>query len=216
MNSPIKYLIRGIFKKAKEESGIKSTYGCCNYLEEKFREDFKCYDGTSSRSFARLHDKYVEESRPENATPKPGLLDAMSQYLGFEDYQSFIVSQGNNKESSTTKSTSKRPERIIIALLLLVICLIVIYSIVSGPGVRTPECMVWNHVHYQKISCELNLHMDRAGEIIEFDKKLYNHLKMIPAQDAKVGSSYYYKVSSDSLQFFSWYGKHPVNGADLK
>lgn len=220
MDPRIKYLIKEIFKKAKEESGQTSVYACCKHLENRFREDFKCHEGTSSRSFARLHQKYVEESQRENSTPKPGLLDAMSQYLGYSDYRSFLLEDKpisfNGFINRLTKISVS--ERTLIGILILIICLMLSYTIfMNNPsGPPPPECMIWKITHFEIISCELSFNIDKAGEIIGFDEKLYENMKMIPKSEVRVGSSYYYKVDRDSLQFFSWYGLHPVNGEDLK
>lgn len=86
----------------------------------------------------------------------------------------------------------------------------------NNPSGPPPECMIWKITHFEIISCELSFNIDKAGEIIGFDEKLYENMKMIPKSEVRVGSSYYYKVDRDSLQFFSWYGLHPVNGEDLK
>ncbi|WP_417359143.1 hypothetical protein [Galbibacter sp.] len=224
MDSPIKYLIQGVFQKAKEESGQTSINSCCNHLEGRFREDFKCYEGTSSRSFTRLHKKYIEESHHEKAAPKAELLDAMSRYLGHKDYQDFLISQGNGKKSSSSHSSfsnaRKKPnrERIIILFIGLVIGSLLGYKILTGGtgSQPSPECMIWNQTHFEKISCELSLNIEKAGKIIGFDATLFSSMKMIPENEVRVGDSYYYKVGRDSIQYFSWYGKHPLKGEDLK
>lgn len=222
MDSPIKYLIKEIFIKAKEESGQTSIYGCCNYLEQRFRDDFKCYDGTSSRSFARLHQKYVEESQLEKATPKPTLLNAMSQYLGYQDYKDFLLNHGQTDKQlsfdlKATKFTKiSISQRSIIAVLILMVCSLFSYIIFIDDYPPDPECMIWKNTHYEKISCELSLNIEKAGQIIGFDLKLYENMKMIPSSEVKVGESYYYKVGRDSVQFFSSRGLHPENGKDLK
>lgn len=223
MEKPIKYLVEEVFKKARHESGNSSVNGCCNFLETTFRDDLKCNDGTSYRSFARLHSKYITGKHPENPVPKPRLLDAMSQYLGYKDYRDFLIHYSEEEEVETAdpplpskkSSTTRNPERIIIIVLGFLICGMLFYNIIVDKG-TTPECMIWQHTHFEKISCELSLHIEKAGEIIGFDSKLFKHMKMIPKNEVRVGRSYYYKVGKDSLEFFSWYGKHPVHGADLK
>lgn len=223
MDSPIKYLIQGIFQKVEEELEDNATVNaCCTTLESKFRDDFNCFEGTSSRSFERLYKKYVEGSQPGNATPRGELLNVMSQYLGYTSYQDYIVShgKGSTKNSAIPSNNKwyklKKPEHIIILILTLITCAVLGYTILNGSGQSAPECMVWNQTHFERISCELSLNFEKAGKIMEYDKTLFSKMEMIPGSEVEVGRSYYYKIGRDSIQFFSWDGKHPVNGGNLK
>lgn len=222
MDKHIKYLISEVFEKAIETSGEISINGYCNYLESTFRDDLKCYEGTSSKSFLRLYKKYVLGTEPENADPKPKLLTVMSQYLGFKDYEDFILH--NKQEFYDTidpppipgkDSKTKNPERIIIIVLGLLISGMLLYTIIID-GETPPECMIWEKTHFKKISCELDKNPDKAGKIKQFDVKLFKDMKMIPKNAVQVGYSYYHKENRDSIEFFSRSGKHPVNGDDLK
>jgi len=222
MNKPIKYLIVEVFEKAIETSSETSINGYCNYLELTFRDDLKCYEGTSYRSFLRLYKKYVLGTEPKNAAPRPKLLTVMSQYLGYKDFEDFIMH--NKHEFGDTidpspmpvkDSKTKNPERIIIIVLGLLISGMLLYNIIID-GETPPECMIWEKTHFKKISCELGLHLDKAGEIRGFDVKLFKDMKMIPKNQVQVGNSYYHKVNRDSIEFFSMHGKHPVNDDDLK
>src|SRR5690606_15214794 len=84
-------------------------------------------------------------------------------------------------------------ERNIIVVLVLMVCSMFCYIIFIDEGPPPPECMIWKDTHYEKISCELSLNIEKAGQIIGFDLKLYENMKMISTSDVKVGESYYYK-----------------------
>lgn len=222
MVKPLKSLTKGIFDKAELESGSKTKNGWCNHLELTFRDDLKVNEGTSSKSFARLYDKYIAESHPENADPKPALLEAMSQYIGFSSYREFLMSHkeletedSGNPVKAKKKSKSLNKERIVILLLGLIIFLMLMFNFVTG-NPKDPKCMIWRGDQFVGISCDLSNHPQDAGKIQTFDKKLFKNMKLIPPAKVVLGSSYYYKFKRDSLEFYSWGGKHPVNGIDLK
>lgn len=222
MDTPLKSLIKRMFEKAEVDSGNKTKNGRCNYLETTFRDDLKCYEGTSSKSFSRLYDKYIVESHPENADPKPGLLEVMSHYLGFESYRDFLVNYNENdvENSGNLLDSKKRreavnTERIVILILGLVIFSMLIFNFIIGIRPE-PKCMIWKQQQFVEISCDLSIHPKEAGNIKAFDKKLFKNMKLIPGTEVKLGSSYYYKVNRDSIEFYSWRGKHPVDGGDLK
>lgn len=217
MEKHIEYLVKKIFDKAQQETGNASLNGCCIYLETKFRDDLKCYDGSSYKTFTRLHSKYVTKKQPENPLPKPSLLDAMSVYIGYQDFQDYLLNRGKipigSGRNPKAQLKTKNPERtVIVVLVFIIIGILGFRSIIGDPL----QCMIWKGTQFKKISCEFDPKIYKPGKIREFDSKLFKNMRMIPKKEVKVGSSYYYKLSKDSLEFFSWYGKHPVNGDDLK
>ncbi|QLE01303.1 hypothetical protein HX109_06880 [Galbibacter sp. BG1] len=218
----IEALVRKVFEKAEKESTKNSPHGLSVYLESKFHNDLKCYHNTSYKTIERAYKKYIDATNPHASKPKHDLLEAMSRYLGYKNYEDFINNYSEEKlERETDKPIKgtplkRRPKERLLILILGISLLGMLCFNLFFTNEKESSCMTWQETKFIEVSCDLNDHKTATNTIVRYDAKLYKHMKRIPLKAVEVGKSYYYKADKDSVEFFSWYGKHPVNGEDLK
>ncbi|UNY98447.1 hypothetical protein MQE36_15370 [Zhouia spongiae] len=216
-----KTLVQHVFEKARLQTGKESKNGQAEYLAHIFTEDYKY--SITTRALTAIYNKYVLENPSRSATIKPELADVMSIYLGFKNHSDFATKQnetdtgsGSGKENHLSLSQKGGRERITIVVLGVIILGMLFYNFFGHNDRPEEGCMIWDGDHYTLVSCDLKDRRDTESEVVLFDKKMYDHMKKIGYGSVKVGSSYYCKVNKDSLEFFSWYGLHPVSKANLK
>ena len=99
-----KQLFIEAFDRARLQSGKKTKNGLAGHLEECLRP-FRV-SGSSERNLLRYYGKYIEENE-DTINPKAELLNAVSQYLDFESYEDFVLSN-ETKEEEGFQSKGRR------------------------------------------------------------------------------------------------------------
>lgn len=96
-----KLLIREVFERGKKESGRNSKNGIAIYLWSYFEDQMKFT--ISDKTLVRYNDAFLRDDRDVNI--EPFILDKLSQYLDFKDFNDFCKSESFtkiNKDSSRT------------------------------------------------------------------------------------------------------------------
>lgn len=204
-------LVNKAFEKALEETGKNSLNGRAEYLSEYIIEEFRF--NISTKSLIRYF--------KGQSTPNMEVLNALSRYLGYSDYQQFIrknTEAAPPQEPLPAFEVSKAiifergRKRTILATMLLAIVIITGYA---GFLQGKEDCMVWMEDHYEKTSC--------SGSELEqsLNQEILENLKKIEVTDTteffRNGQvQVWYDKTDGVLEYFSFYGIHPENGKTLK
>ncbi|TRZ46230.1 hypothetical protein [Robertkochia solimangrovi] len=222
----IKELFEEVFKKAREDSGKDTKNGLsgivCDYLEEELNYP------VTQKTLVRYHDQYILGKEAAANSPKSELLNVLSQYLGYENYEAFVgskesINQINPVEYEDIKHTGNRTlERMLFSVISLILLGALGISIVKS-GSNETDCMYWNVTQYELIDCDLSLHPDLANKIIPYRDFLFNHMKKIEADattvffdEKKKPIIWYGKGIGGNYEYFTTYGLHPETQKSLK
>ena len=104
-----KKLFEEVFKKAEERSPSKTRNGVCAFLENAFYEMDRYSFG--KETFIRYYKKY-REGKNIKYNPNAELLNKCAQYLGYEDYEDFVLK--NKNENPKEKDDDEKPPFIIL------------------------------------------------------------------------------------------------------
>lgn len=204
-------LVNKAFEKALKETYKESLNGRAEYLSEYILEEFRYT--ISPKSLIRYFKR--------QSTPNMEVLNALSGYLGYSNYQHYLLK--NNEVASpseqlpaseVTKSIifERGRKRTILATTLLVILIITGYA---GFLQGKEDCMVWMEDHYEKTSCTgSEMEQSLNQEILENLKKIEVTDTTEFFRNGKV--QVWYEKTDGELEFFSYYGIHPENGKTLK
>jgi hypothetical protein len=89
-------LFEELFEVAKERSTRKSRNGICRYLAEAFTDKYNSY--FNKERFIRYYKKFVESKSISN-NPNGEFPDQCAQFLGYENYEDYVLKNSSRKES---------------------------------------------------------------------------------------------------------------------
>lgn len=222
-----KKLFQEVFKKAENQCGNNTKHGLSSHLERVFSDDLKF--SVSKITFIRYYEKYIENDSNNPNNPSSDLLNKISEYLGYNNYEDFVSknSQQNVKENITiylgedSKKLSvfktfiqKNRVSIISVGSLLLIGFIVFNSI------NQQRWMVWETDHYEEVKFDAKKY--NLGQLKLYDEERINDLKKItPDCDTHFFGSngevkvWYGKNINKELEYFTAFGLHPETGKTL-
>lgn len=265
-----KQLIQNVFERIKETSEKDTKYGWSDDLADAIEKKIKFK--ISSRTLSRYYDAYIDGIDEEKGI-ETLILNRLSQYLGFNDYEDFcttiekkgenasktIVKIGvdNNEASSISGGTgvnisiintnevassgdNERDPGLIgrikenglgileMTFVLLMVTGGVVFSNNKGsvsrglisnwdPIAVDKPFMYWDGDRYMATdSSSLGPQID----VIPMDKFRFKYFKKITRPDTlnatnSMGKVWYDKTNNN-VEFFTSYGKHPVNDKALK
>ncbi|WBV59203.1 hypothetical protein PFY12_09025 [Chryseobacterium camelliae] len=265
-----KQLIQNVFERIKETSEKDTKYGWSDDLADAIEKKIKFK--ISSRTLSRYYDAYIDGIDEEKGI-ETLILNRLSQYLGFNDYEDFcttiekkgenasktIVKIGvdNNEASSISGGTgvnisiintnevassgdNERDPGLIdrikenglgileMTFVLLMVMGGVVFSNNKGsvsrglisnwdPITVDKPFMYWDGDRYMATdSSSLGPQID----VIPMDKFRFKYFKKITRPDTlnatnSMGKVWYDKTNNN-VEFFTSYGKHPINDKALK
>ncbi|MEL4306925.1 hypothetical protein [Joostella sp. CR20] len=213
MNYLHKKLVKRVFEEAQVKSGKNSKSGQAEYLSNQFEE---LGHQITSRTFTSIYNKYVLGNEARAVTLKPELLEFMAKYIGYDSYEDFVTNNTtpSEKQQNPVKTKSKyfNLERIVLYSLLAVILGGLCYSFFLK---KEPKCMTWNGEKYEVVSCDIS-EVEVPNDIIIYDATIYKKQHKLSLSEVKVGMSYYCKMNKGAIEFYAYFGKHPVTKEHLK
>ncbi|MCP9201336.1 hypothetical protein MKO06_15610 [Gramella sp. GC03-9] len=203
----MKEFLEQIFNKAERESGLKSLRGRCEYISESLLENFKY-----QLSYKSLERYYKNESSPKGETK-----DMLAKYLGYSDYNEFILNKHSGDNEKIEVESHKGPYAIKGFKQWILVSLIPLIGTAGYVGFLngSEECMVWVEDHYEPIKCEGEL-----GEVA-YRSFLVKNFRQIEVSDTttffKNGEvQVWYDKYKNDLYYFTAPGINPENGKTLK
>ncbi len=211
----VKALLEAAFEKAGSLTGNSSVNGRATYLAEVISEDYRF--SITPKSLTRY---YKEESGP-----KPEVRNALAEFLGYEDYEDFVIrnSEGKasvwlppekkKKQSAPGPVPGKRDRRraLLFILAFLGIGLSSYYGFMAGSN----ECIIWDGDRYVETIC--------SGNALEkpMNLSLLNNFRRTAVSDTtrffrNGRPAIWYHKSNKELEYFTAPGLHPETGKTLK
>lgn len=195
-----------VFKKTVEDSNATTGYGISKHLFHAMDEEI------AERTLLRYYDGYILKKEGEKTKPNAFNLDALSTYLGFENFSNFSL----QKKSNTKKESIGLNKKLsLIGSTIIVSCI----GYITYDNTKE-NCMIWvENTHYETVSCE------DKGDLQSVLKDMYvleNFKRIAPDStyaffkiDGKE-NLWYGKNSKGDLEYFTSHGKHPVTDGTLK
>ena len=216
----IKILIRSVFEKAEKESKETSGYALSKYL----------YDegiGISDRNLNRYYNFYIEGRKEERINPDNPTLDLLAKYLKYEKFGEYVAQgerlvkeiseifekkEKQDEKKYTSLESVYRKWRVGSVLSFIMLGLGLAFFMVKY---FDENCMIWVEDHFEKVRCS-----GTEGQT-ELNMTLLNRFRKINPCDTTTffrngNPALWYDKSNNDLTYFTYPGKHPINGKALK
>lgn len=182
----------------------------------------------SVKKATRLYNKYVDNNEKTVVKePNKYLLDFMSQYLGFENYEDYKSIKGSKGEiitrekqiiikNSKEKSLTKKHKKGIITSSVL-FTLLVVFIINKYNNSDSENCVIWVENYFEESVCTIENTIDNSFYKIDIE----NFRKVEVTQETvffDVGNPlfWYGKSATGKMEFFTNRGIHPETLDELK
>ncbi|MBV7268038.1 hypothetical protein [Winogradskyella luteola] len=207
-------LLKKAFEKAEKETETNRVSPRAKLLSDFIFEDSREQYGEKS-----LRDKYaVATNNPESKIRlKKHAKEALSHYLGYEDYKDFL--NANSEREIVSGSQVKlfvSKNKITIMISLVIITGLLIYN-----SVTRQRWMVWQKDHYIEVKFDLE-NYDIIQLKLYKEERIKNFKKIKPNCDYEFFNAdgsvrvWYGKNIKRELEFFTDHGLHPETGKTLK
>jgi len=232
-----KKLFEEVFKKAEERSPSKTRNGVCAFLENAFSEMDRYHP--NKETFVRYYKKY-KEGKNIKYNPNADLLNRCAQYLGYEDYEDFVLKnpdssgdvisenpenfgsgKGVESEEGNFVTWIKKNKKLVVVNVVVLIVIIITIStdILSMNGDRW---MTWDENKYVEVTFNLKDYYNDA--LVPYDQNKIDLFKEIEKPDCETdylnnkgeAKLWYYKVGKGNLELYTGPGLHPTNGKTLR
>lgn len=219
-----KTLFKQAFEKAEKASGKTTIHGLSKYLSEAITENFGC--SVSEKTLVRYYKKYIEnEDEDVSHTPNTDILNAISGYLGYENFEDFVaknsevsfvtVESGEEKHTKRVTAIKRRNVVIIIVAALIIIIFILVIS------ANRQRWMVWNGEEYIEVSFDVEKYSLSQLKLYN-EERITGLRKITPDCNTEFFTEdgmekiWYGKSPKGELEYFTYFGKHPETGKTLK
>jgi hypothetical protein len=203
-------LLLKAFEKAEKEIHSDTPTHMAEHLSEYIYEQSRQQFGER-----RLRDHYTAAKKGDPIDLKKFVADALSTYLGYENYEAFVKAHPSPIEGNKKKRLYKQLRWPVAGLL------IVIFVALGYHQLTKERWMVWQEDHYVEASFDEKL-------LQEGRLKLYNEDRITDFKKIKVDCNTYYKTPDGNalvwygknpggtLEYFTALGKHPETGKTLR
>ncbi|AUC76833.1 hypothetical protein [Olleya sp. Bg11-27] len=219
-----KKLIIFAFEKAKKEEikkGIKTP--SLTHLAKNISLIIEDYSGLAfgEKSLRNYYNSAIKENEETNIK-QPKVINALCQYLGYEDYPEFYNQKGVLETNDITDNSFKKESQSFNFNRKKIMSYSIIAIIIGYFGYDTTkkDCMIWvNNTHYELVSC------DKKEDLRSLSKDQYileNFRRVKPDSTYpffKINGAenlWYEKNNTGDLDYFTSYGAHPITGKTLK
>ncbi|CAM1343584.1 hypothetical protein [Tenacibaculum amylolyticum] len=246
----LKELLQELYVKLEqeEENERKSKTGNFDFFEEHVltRSQFEKYKrkgvAVTSKTMKNYYEKYTLEWSNDAGEPKIGLLNLISEYLGFDDFKDFkkqnevikdSAQQDNDDqideiEENNTEEIVKEPDiqittkvkswkKTVLVSISILSSLYIAIIINKDVLFNSNECIVWKDDHYEKSSCFIWGAVDNSKHLINID--LFRKVKLDSVANFFTNGKanfWYGKNLEREIEYFTHRGVHPETGEELK
>ena len=200
------------FQKAEEEIQTDKVLPRAKLLSDFILEDSKEPYG---EKILGIKFNSVKDGSKKSIRLKKHAEEALSHYLGYEDYADFLKKNNYGVEESTIKLFLTK-NKIAIVVSLIIIITVLVYS-----SITKQRWMIWQEDHYVEVKFDLEKYdIDQLKiykeERIKNFKKLKATCDTDFFNDAGKVKIWYGKNSEKKLEYFTDFGLHPETGTTLK
>jgi hypothetical protein len=200
----IEEIVRKVFDKARHECPVHSRNALCICVAD--------FTSLSSKTLERLYDKYIDK-KGKVGKQSEHTINALCSYLNFSSYADYV--EKNEEEIVVNKR--KKNWKLVLMVSLLFGVGVLLFLIFNETG---SECMLWKKDHFVKVDCSTNYN----EKVVPMDPVRFTNLEEIEVDQTTIFFDevtgvplvWYYKSNNGALEFFTFPGLHPINGATLK
>lgn len=200
------------FEKAKNDIDSDKIFTRAKHLSEQIYNINKAVYGEKS-----LSEKYkgITNETIDNIHLRKDVLEALSQYLGYDSYRIFLDNQASNSKDKSFLTYIKKHKAIVIITLLL-ISSIFIYNYTTRQ-----RWMIWQEDHYVEVDFDVQKYGVNKIKVYKEERILYFRKVKPKCDDTffdKDGSVliWYGKNHNKQYEYFTALGLHPETGKTLK
>lgn len=215
-------LLLNAFEKARSELkregySLPSDSKCAGRLSEIVSEVFPY----GEKSFRKLYKKAIKNPEADIQIPRPEVLKALAQYLGYEHYNEFII-RNSIDEVNTIQKERKLPKRSNrFPFIVTVFFLVAITGFFGYHYFNKQRWMEWQGTHY--VETTFDAEKLKTGILKAYkEERIESFEQLSPTCETSFfnedGSAkvWYVKNKEGTLDCFSSYGLHPKTGKALK
>lgn len=205
-------LIIKAFEKAKKEvQSVKLTHLSIHLSDYISEESGVVYGEKSLRTYYK---KAIGNSE-DNIEFKEYVKESLSKFIGYDDYQHYLKENlPKRKQNNNIFFSNINRKRTVIGSIV-----IAVFIGYFGYDLTKKECMAWvDNSHFERVKCE------GTGEFksIQYNKVVFDNFERA-TPDCNYpffktdGSEnlWYGKSTKGELEFFTYYGLHPITGKTL-
>jgi hypothetical protein len=208
-----KLLIKA-FEKAEKEIESEKVFPRAQQLSDYIFEDSKEQYGEKS---LRIKYTAISEDSKKTIRLKKHVEEALSHYLGYEDYAGFVRAHNDAKvEEDHKPRLFSTKNKIILTIVLLIIASVVLYN-----SATKQRWMVWQDDQYIEVDFDVKRY--KVDQIKLYKEERIERFKKITTDSStlffnKDGSVkiWYGKNHKKELEYFTALGLHPETGKTLK
>ncbi len=225
-------IVQKVFDKAKTKSVSHTKHALSNEVANVISEE---YSYISPRTLERAFSKYLEKKK-NISPPKAESINLYCRYLGYKDYKNYV-----EENSSGTGPKWKLILTIGIAFGAFVLILRGIRDdtpnrdkvknetnrintgIDDESGIKDKFCMTWADSLYVTVSCNMASPSTSGTEVIPLNFTFLESMRKVKVHAAydfftedNKPRIWYYKSKDGEIEYYTYPGRHPVNGETLK
>ena len=205
------------FEKAREEIGSNIKTRIANKLSNIIYED----NGQQYGDKILVVNYNKVKSDPNTQIElKPFVLDALSRYVGYQDYVSFANQNKPSNELQEQNKTNAAFGFVKEYKIGIIICVFLVIGFIIFNSINQQRWMVWETDHYEEVKFDAKKY--NLGHLKLYDEERINDLKKItPDCDTHFFDSngdvkiWYGKNINKELEYFTAFGLHPETGKTL-
>ncbi|MBN4085027.1 hypothetical protein JYT89_01650 [Flavobacteriaceae bacterium AH-315-B10] len=213
-----KELIILAFEKARKDTGSEKLTRLSNYLSDYIQEDSGEVYGEKS---LRINYNLVRNDNEKQIDLKSYIVEALSHYLGYDNYLDFLNKTTIIETSSKSDNNLSIREFIKKNKITIIVSLLIIIGFVSTIAITKQRWMVWQEDHYVEV--KFNSEKYKLNQLKLYNGDRVKNFQKIDAvcntkffeMDGKV-KVWYGKNVNGGLEYFTSLGKHPETGKTLK
>lgn len=222
----IEKLLADFFTKVEEKELLKTKNAKANFLVEQLLEiEHNKPNYINTRTVIRLYDKFIDKKDNVSVSePNEFLRNVMATYLGFENFQAYILAHKTEietKENNSTTQTNKNKKGFRKEKKNVVIAFIA-GSLTLGSIVffkkPTKDCVIWQNDQFIEVNCKEYsnaIHKSKIAVDIEHFRQVH------PTKDYVFFNNgnaviFYGKNEKGTIEYFNRLTFHPETKKPLK
>lgn len=225
-------LFKQLYEKAEKQTGNSTKHGMSSHLEKVFTDTLKF--PVNKITFVRYYEKYLEKNADISNNPNTDLLNKISEYIGYKNYEDYITKNSFESGEFTKEKLSSHHNNSIrksnrnnhfVSILkdnrvAIIIFGLIIIAFISFYSINKQRWMIWEKNNYIEVDFDDDSY--NVGKLKLYSEERVTNFKQIQVDcntvfftDDGHAKIWYGKNSKKEIECFTSYGLHPETGKAL-